>query len=120
MAWRTKLALGAAAALAGAVSPPMQQTTPAPQPTPTPYVKDPRYWPAPVMDSRPPTLPSPHHRRAVLIFSKTNGFRDDPQIKAADAALANIVTGLGRDIFVTENAAVFNPAQLHFTASWHS
>jgi type 1 glutamine amidotransferase len=86
--------------------------TPPPAPSATPYVKTPQYWPEPVMDQTPPTLPALTRPHRVLIFSKTNGFRDDPQIKAANAALARIVADKGWDGFITENAAVFNPEQL--------
>jgi type 1 glutamine amidotransferase len=94
--------------LSGAVC---AQTAP-PQAAPAPYVKNPLYWPTPVMDHQPPALPEMHKGHAVLVFSKTNGFRDSDQIKAADSALSDIVTQDGRDIFVTENAAVFNGEQL--------
>src|SRR5262245_59927182 len=44
----------------------------------------------PVMDKTPPELPADLKSGAVLIFSKTNGFRDDPSIQASNAALAAI------------------------------
>lgn len=59
----------------------------------------------------PPILPALSDR-AILIFSKTNGFRDDAQIEAANAALARIAREQGWSPYVTENGAVFNPAQL--------
>lgn len=59
----------------------------------------------------PPRLPA-MREPAVLIFSKTNGYRDDPQIKAANAALEGIARKMGWSSYVTENAAIFNPAQL--------
>jgi type 1 glutamine amidotransferase len=49
---------------------------------------------------------------AILIFSKTNGYRDDAQIKAANSALETLVKQKGWSSFTTENAAVFNAAQL--------
>jgi type 1 glutamine amidotransferase len=76
------------------------------------YVKDPRNWPTPVMDSVPPELPRFTREHVVLIFSKTNGWRDDTQIKTANAALQSIVQKKGWDGFVSENAAVFNPEAL--------
>lgn len=79
---------------------------------PAPFVKDPKYWPTPVMDHQAPVLPVFHKQRAVLVFGKTNGFRDDDQNKAANAALSEIVTGKNWDVYVTENAAVFNRKQL--------
>jgi uncharacterized protein len=92
----TMIALPLAWALAG------QQTA---------YVKDPRYWPAPVMDRVAPTLPR-LRTGAVLVLTKTNGYRDPEQIVAAKQALSEIVRADGRDVFVTENAAVMNPADL--------
>jgi type 1 glutamine amidotransferase len=86
-------------------------STPAPQ-APAPYVKNPLFWPTPVMDHQPPALPKMVKGHAVLVFSKTNGFRDSDQIKAANIALDALVAQKGRDVFVTENAAVFNPEQL--------
>ena len=55
-----------------------------------------------------PTLTSP----SILIFSKTNGFRDDAQIEAANAALEELARQRGWSSYTTENAAVFNAAQL--------
>ena len=49
---------------------------------------------------------------AILIFSKTNGFRDSNQIATANAALEKIAKDKGWASFTTENAAVFNPEQL--------
>jgi len=77
-----------------------------------PFVKDPKFWPAPVMDHTPPALPALKHHPSVLIFGKTNGFRDDDQNKAANAALTDLVVKQGGNAFVTENAAVFNVKQL--------
>ena len=73
--------------------------------------RDPRNWPAPVMDSTPPELPE-LKPGAVLILSKTNGFRDPEQIATAKRALAEIVDGQGTDIFETENAAIVNARDL--------
>jgi uncharacterized protein len=58
-----------------------------------------------------PRLPE-FKQPAILIFSKTNGFRDDVQIKAASAALEKMAKEKGWSSFTTENAAVFNTAQL--------
>lgn len=63
-------------------------------------------------EATPPQLPADLGDKAVLIFSKTNGFRDDEQIQAANAALADIIAKAGGRSWQTENAAVFNPAQL--------
>jgi type 1 glutamine amidotransferase len=78
---------------------------------PSPPPRDPRNWPAPVMDTAPPALPK-LRPGAVLVLSKTNGFRDPEQIDAAKAVLAELARKQGRDAFETENAAVMNPRDL--------
>jgi len=62
-------------------------------------------------ETAPPTLPPGLGRTAFLIFSKTNGFRHE-SIVAGNAALSAIAKRRGWSVFVTENGAVFNPAQL--------
>ena len=76
-----------------------------------PYVKNPRNWPTPVMDQVAPAIP-PLRKGAVLVLSKTNGFRDPDQIVAATSAVQEIAREGGRDVFATENAAVMNPSDL--------
>ena len=68
------------------------------------------HLPTPTFDSVAPELPS-LTRPAVLLFSKTNGWRHDsiPQQVAAVTALAK---ARGWSVYATENAAIFNPAQL--------
>lgn len=68
-------------------------------------------WPTPVMDETPPALPR-LRAGAVLLLSKTNGFRDGAQITAATRAVSEIVRAGGRDVFATENAAVMNARDL--------
>jgi hypothetical protein len=80
--------------------------TPTAEPAP-PTHRDPRHWPAPVHDSVPPALPAEWRHPAVLIFSKTNGYRDPEQAEAANAAIAKLVQAHHWTAFVTENAAVF-------------
>jgi len=71
---------------------------------------DPHY-PAPVFDQTPPALPK-GLSHAVLIFSKTNGFRHVEHIPHSKTVLEDIAKAQGRATFTTENAAIFNPAQL--------
>jgi len=66
---------------------------------------DPRR-PAPTFDSVPPALPA-LARPAVLIISKTNGYRHD-SIAAAVPAIERLVKARGWNSFATENAAIFN------------
>ncbi len=70
---------------------------------------DPRR-PAPTLDSVAPDLPD-IPRPAVLIISKTNGYRHD-SIEEAVPAIEALVAARGWSSFATENAAVFNPRQL--------
>lgn len=76
-----------------------------------PPARDPRNWPEPVMDTAPPTLPK-LRPGAVLVLSKTNGFRDPEQIATAKQVLVDLVRKQGRDVFETENAAVMNSRDL--------
>lgn len=70
--------------------------------------------PTPGYDHVAPVLPS-GLRRAVLIVSKTNGWRHIEHIPHSNAVLADIVREQGRQSYTTENAAVFNDEQLrHF------
>ena len=66
----------------------------------------------PVMDTTPPELPKDLKSGGVLIFSKTNGFRDDPSVKAGNAAVEAIAKKRGWPYYTTENAAIFNAEQL--------
>ena len=70
---------------------------------------DPRR-PAPTFDRVPPELPV-LTRPAVLIVSKTNGYRHD-SIAEAVPAIEALAKARGWSSFATENAAVFNPRDL--------
>ncbi|MGH6634280.1 ThuA domain-containing protein [Sphingopyxis sp.] len=74
-----------------------------------PAAPDPRRA-APTFDSVPPDLPT-LTRPAVLIISKTNGYRHD-SIAEAVPAIEALVKTRGWSSFATQNAAVFNPEQL--------
>ncbi len=67
----------------------------------------------PVYDSVPPEIPADiKGPNAILIFSKTNGYREEPAIQASNAALVAITKKRGWPAYVTENAAVMNAEQL--------
>lgn len=67
----------------------------------------------PVYDSEPPQIPATvSGPRAILIFSKTNGYREEPAIQASNDALVSIAKKRGWPYFVTENAAVMNAKDL--------
>jgi len=70
------------------------------------------HFPEPVFDKTAPTLPAGLKSGGILIFSKTNGFRDTPAIQASNAALSAIAQRHGWPFFQTENGAVMNPEQL--------
>jgi len=66
----------------------------------------------PGYDQQRPELPPDLKPGAILIFSKTNGYRDEPAIQASNAALAAIAKEKGWPYFLTENGAVMNAEQL--------
>jgi type 1 glutamine amidotransferase len=63
-------------------------------------------------DHTPPVLPGKLDRPAMLVFSKSNGFRDDPSVNAAEAALRTMAGRRHWSTFFTDNAAVFNEGDL--------
>ena len=69
------------------------------------------HLPTPTYDAVAPVLPK-GLQDAVLIVSKTNGWRHIEHIPHSNAVLAEIAKSLGRASYVTENAAVFNDEQL--------
>jgi type 1 glutamine amidotransferase len=93
-----------------------QPSTPAPsspsQPPPAGGRRGGGGFVTPVYDSVPPELPAGLKSPALLIFSKTNGYREEPAIQASNDALMGIAKKRGWPAFVTENAAVMNAAQL--------
>lgn len=65
-----------------------------------------------VYETTPPPLPAAIKRPAILVFSKTNGFRHDEAIPAANALFAGFAKAQGWGYFQTENGATFSPAIL--------
>jgi uncharacterized protein len=65
-----------------------------------------------VYETSPPVLPADIKRPAILVFSKTNGFRHDEAITAGKSYFAQLAKDKGWGHFETENGAVFNPAML--------
>lgn len=55
-----------------------------------------------------PDVPAQLRAPAILVFSKTNGFRHDEAIPASNAAFNAIADAHGWGAFFTENGAVFN------------
>lgn len=62
-----------------------------------------------VYESVPPALPANLPRPAILVFSKTNGFRHEEAIPAANALFTQLAKTNGWGIFETENGATFSP-----------
>jgi type 1 glutamine amidotransferase len=65
-----------------------------------------------VFETEPPVLPELLARPAILVFSKTNGYRHEEAIPAANKLLASMAVREGWSLYQTENGAVFNPTQL--------
>lgn len=65
-----------------------------------------------VYEKTPPALPADIARPAILVFSKTNGFRHEEAIPAANALFAQMAKDHGWGYFQTENGAAFSPAIL--------
>ena len=63
-------------------------------------------------DSVAPALPAELADPAILVFSKTNGFRHRDGIAGGQKALRQISRRRGWGVYETENGAVFNDAQL--------
>jgi type 1 glutamine amidotransferase len=68
-------------------------------------------------DHTAPTLPERLTHPAILVFSKSNGFRDDPSVNAGKAALKTMGEREHWTVAFIDNAAVFNSSDLkHFDA----
>ncbi len=65
-----------------------------------------------VHETTPPRLPDHIQRPAILVFSKTNGFRHEEAIPAANALFAKFAADQRWGHFQTENGAVFNREDL--------
>lgn len=70
------------------------------------------FVPNPAFDTVKPELPGDLKIGGILIFSKTNGFREEAAIQASNTALAAICHERGWPYFVTENGAIMNKEQL--------
>jgi uncharacterized protein len=65
-----------------------------------------------VYETTAPVLPAEIKRPAILVFSKTNGFRHAETIIAANVLYASMAEKNGWGHFQTENGAAFDPAIL--------
>jgi uncharacterized protein len=62
-----------------------------------------------VYETSPPAIPANLPRPAILVFSKTNGFRHEEAIPAGNKLFAEFAKANGWGIFETENGATFSP-----------
>jgi uncharacterized protein len=62
-----------------------------------------------VHETVPPAIPADLKHPAILVFSKTNGFRHEEAIPAGNALFAEIARDKGLGYFQTENGAAFSP-----------
>ena len=62
-----------------------------------------------VYEKEPPALPVEMPHPAILVFSKTNGFRHEEAIPEANALFARFAKEKGWGHFQTENGATFDP-----------
>lgn len=62
-----------------------------------------------VYETTPPVVPADLKRPAILVFSKTNGFRHEEAIPAANKMFADMAQQNGWGFFQTENGATFSP-----------
>jgi uncharacterized protein len=65
-----------------------------------------------VYETTPPEIPADLPRPAILVFSKTNAFRHEEAIPAANAMFAGLAKAKGWGYYQTENGAAFSPAIL--------
>ena len=63
-------------------------------------------------DQQRPELPRIIKHPALLIFDKINGFRDEPSVNAATAALKSMAQRRGWTLVFSDNGAVFNARDL--------
>ncbi|WP_372809548.1 ThuA domain-containing protein [Litorivivens sp.] len=72
----------------------------------------PQFISGPEFDHAPPTVELDAESPALLVFSKTNGFRHKEGIQAAQTFLHHLAQERGWQIVTTENGAVHNPQDL--------
>jgi len=65
-----------------------------------------------IYETAPETIPAEIVRPSILVFSKTNGFRHEDAIPAADDALKKMARRANWHIYITENGGAFTPRNL--------
>jgi uncharacterized protein len=69
-------------------------------------------YPSHVHETVAPMVPASFANPAILVFSKTNGFRHDEAIVAANAMFRQLAKQNGWSVYETENGAVHSPELL--------
>ena len=69
-------------------------------------------YPSREHDTVAPAVPASFPKPAVLVFSKTNGFRHGDAIAAGEAMFRDLAAKNGWSLYQTENGAIFSPAIL--------
>jgi len=77
------------------------------------YYEQPQFFHEPNFDTKAPAVNLESGKPAILVFSKTNGFRHKDGIQAARTLLSNIAAEQGWQIVITENGAIHNAADLN-------
>ena len=70
------------------------------------------FYPSHTYESEPPELPAELPQPAILLFTKSNGFRHSEAIEAGVALFEQMAAEERWSLFHTENGAVFNAEQL--------
>lgn len=80
------------------------------------------FFPSKTYETEPPELPADLTAPAILLFTKTNGFRHEEAIPAGIARFEEIAKRRGWSLFHTENGATFNSEDLgRFAVTvWHN
>ncbi len=80
------------------------------------------FFPSNTYETEPPELPADLGSPAILVFTKTNGFRHEEAIPAGLELLEAIAAERGWSLFHTESGAAFTPEVLgRFAATvWHN
>lgn len=76
------------------------------------YVDQPQFFSEPDFDQQAPAIALKADKPALLVFSKTNGFRHKDGIAAAQVTLRDMAKRNDWQVFVTENGAVHNRQDL--------
>ena len=66
------------------------------------------FFPSKTYETTAPEIPEALQKPAMLLFSKTNGFRHEEAIPAANALMTRLAEQRGWGVFATENGAFFN------------